>query len=182
MSETKTIARPYANACFEVAKTDGQTDEWLLFLEAAAVVVKDGAMLTLVKSPGTDKEALTQIIFNITNKTSGVDSSTDRMNFLSLLSQNDRLEILPEIKQQFELMKQASEKVVEATITAASPISEESLNSIRSALESKLNQTVNIMTKTDESLIGGAKIQIGDNMTEASVRSQIDVLSRILTN
>ena len=104
------------------------------------------------------------------------------MNFLSLLSQNDRLEILPEIKQQFELMKQASEKVVEATITAASPISEESLNSIRSALESKLNQTVNIMTKTDESLIGGAKIQIGDNMTDASVRSQIDELGRILTN
>ena len=79
-------------------------------------------------------------------------------------------------------MKQASEKVVEATITAASPISEESLDSIRSALESKLNQTVNLMTRTDESLIGGAKIQIGDNMIDASVRSQLDELGRILTN
>jgi len=182
MSETKTIARPYANACFEVANTDGQTEDWLLFLEAAATVVQDGAMLNLVKSPGTDKEALTKIIFSITNKASGVEPSTDRMNFLSLLSQNRRLEILPEIKQQFELMKQASEKVIEATITAASPISEESLDSIRAALESRLNQTVNIMTKTDKSLIGGAKIQIGDNMTDASVRSQLDELGRILTN
>ena len=104
------------------------------------------------------------------------------MNFLSLLSQNGRLETLPEIKQQFESMKQASEKVVEATITAASPISEESLDSIRSALESKLSQTVNLMTRTDESLIGGAKIQIGDNMIDASVRSQLDELGRILTN
>jgi len=182
MSETKTIARPYANACFDVAKTDGQTESWLLFLEAAATVVQDSAMLYLIKSPATDKEALNKVIFTIANKASGVESSTDRMNFLSLLSQNNRLEALPEIKQQFELMKQASEKVVEATITAASPISEESLHSISAALESKLNQTVNIMTKTDESLIGGAKIQIGDNMTDASVRSQIDELGRILTN
>ena len=182
MSETKTIARPYANASFEVAKTDGQTEGWLLFLEAAAAVVQDGAMLNLVKSPNTDKEALTKTIFSISNKASGLEPSADRMNFLSLLSQNGRLEALPEIKQQFELMKQASEKVVEATITAASPINEESLDSIRAALEGKFNQTVNITTKTDESLIGGAKIQIGDNMTDASVRSQIDELSRILTN
>jgi len=182
MSETKTIARPYANACFEVAKTDGQTEGWLLFLEAAATVVQDDDMLNLVKSPGIDKEALTEIIFNIANKAAGVESSTDRMNFLSLLSQNGRLETLPEIKQQFESMKQASEKVVEATITAASPISEESLDSIRSALESKLSHTVNLMTRTDESLIGGAKIQIGDNMIDASVRSQLDELGRILTN
>ena len=182
MSETKTIARPYANACFEVAKTDGQTEAWLLFLEAAATVVQDDDMLNLVKSPGIDKEALTEIIFNIANKAAGVKSSTDRMNFLSLLSQNGRLETLPEIKQQFESMKQASEKVVEATITAASPISKESLDSIRSALESKLSQTVNLMTRTDESLIGGAKIQIGDNMIDASVRSQLDELGRILTN
>jgi F-type H+-transporting ATPase subunit delta len=104
------------------------------------------------------------------------------MNFLSLLSQNTRLEILSEIKQQFERMKLASEKVVEATITAAAPISEESLESIRKALENKLNQTVTMMTKTDESLIGGAKIQIGDNMIDASVRAQLDELGRILTN
>ena len=45
MSETKTIARPYANACFEVAKTDGQTEGWLLFLEAAATVVQDLSLI-----------------------------------------------------------------------------------------------------------------------------------------
>ena len=34
----------------------------------------------------------------------------------------------------------------------------------------------------DEGLIGGAKIQIGDNMIDASIRSQINELGRILTN
>ncbi len=92
MSETKTIARPYANACFEVAKTDGQTEAWLLFLEAAATVVQDDDMLNLVKSPGIDKEALNEIIFNIANKAAGVESSTDSMNFMSFLSQNGRLD------------------------------------------------------------------------------------------
>ena len=182
MSETKTIARPYANACFEIAKTNEQTGDWLLFLEAASMVVQNDAILSIIKSPNSDKEALTTKIFSIANAAAGIEASAHRMNFLSLLAQNARLETLPEIKQQFELMKQTSEKTVEATITAASPINEESLESIRAALESKLNQTVTIVTKTDESLIGGAKIQIGDNMIDSSVRSQIDQLGRVLTN
>ena len=182
MSESKTIARPYANACFEVAEDDGSTGEWLLFLETAAEVVKDGAMLDLVKSPGIDKQALAKTIFTVANEASGVSESDERMNFVSLLAQNSRLEALPEIKEQFQQMKQELEKVVEATITSASEISSESLNSIKLALEDKLEQSVSIEVKMDESLIGGAKIQIGDNMIDASVRSQINELGRILTN
>ena len=116
MSESKTIARPYANACFEVAQEGGSTGEWLLFLETAAEVVKDEAMLDLVKSPGIDKQALAKTIFTIANEASDVSESDERMNFVSLLAQNSRLEALPEIKEQFQQMKQELEKVVEATI------------------------------------------------------------------
>ena len=79
-------------------------------------------------------------------------------------------------------MKQELERVVEATITTASEISEQSLSTIKKALEAKLNQSVSIEVMMDEGLIGGAKIQIGDSMIDASVRSQIDELGRILTN
>ena len=182
MSESKTIARPYANASFEIAQESGNAEEWLLFLENAAEVVKDSAMLNLVKSPGIDKQALAKTIFSISNEASGAPESEDRMNFISLLSQNSRLEALPEIKKQFQQMKQELERVVEATITTASEISEESLNTIKAALETKLNQSVSIEVMMDEGLIGGAKIQIGDSMIDASVRSQIDELGRILTN
>ena len=182
MSESKTIARPDANACFEIAQESGNAEEWLLFLETAAEVVKDSAMLNLVKSPGIDKQALAKTIISISNEASGAPESEDRMNFISLLSQNSRLEALPEIKKQFQQMKQELERVVEATITTASEISEESLNTIKAALETKLNQSVSIEVMMDEGLIGGAKIQIGDSMIDASVRSQIDELGRILTN
>ena len=79
-------------------------------------------------------------------------------------------------------MKQELEKVVEATITTASEISDESLSTIKKALETKLQQSVTIEVMMDEGLIGGAKIQIGDNMIDASIRSQINELGRILTN
>ena len=58
MSESKTIARPYASACFDVAQETGNTDDWLLFLEAAAevVVINSGSWTThgrlAVKSKG----------------------------------------------------------------------------------------------------------------------------------
>ena len=174
--------QPYANACFEIAQESGSAEEWLLFLENAAEVVKDSAMLNLVKSPGIDKQTLAKTIFSISNEASGAPESEDRMNFISLLSQNSRLEALPEIKKQFQQMKQELERVVEATITTASEISEESLNTIKAALETKLNQSVSLEVMMDEGLIGGAKIQIGDSMIDASVRSQIDELGRILTN
>jgi ATP synthase, F1 delta subunit len=154
----------------------------MLFLENAAEVVKDSAMLNLVKSPGIDKQTLAKTIFSISNEASGAPESEDRMNFISLPSQNSRLEALPEIKKQFQQMKQELERVVEATITTASEISEESLNTIKAALETKLNQSVSIEVMTDEGLIGGAKIQMGDSMIDASVRSQIDELGRILKN
>ena len=182
MSESKTIARPYANACFEVAQDGGSTGEWLSFLETAAEVVKDEAMLDLVKSPGIDKQALAKTIFTIANEASDVSKSDERMNFVSLLAQNSRLEALPEIKEQFQQMKQELEKVVEATITTASEISDESLSTIKKALETKLQQSVTIEVMMDEGLIGGAKIQIGDNMIDASIRSQINELGRILMN
>jgi len=182
MSESKTIARPYANACFEVAQDGGSAGEWLLFLETAAEVVKDEAMLDLVKSPGIDKQALAKTIFTIANEASDVSKSDERMNFVSLLAQNSRLEALPEIKEQFQQMKQELEKVIEATITTASEISDESLRTIKKALENKLQQSVSIEVMMDEGLIGGAKIQIGDNMIDASIRSQINELGRILTN
>ena len=182
MSEAKTISRPYASACFDVAQEAGNTNEWLLFLEAAAEVVKDEAMLNLVKSPGIDKQALAKTIVAISNKASGVSDSEERRNFIFLLSQNNRLEALTEIKKQFQQMKQELEKVVEATITTASEISDESLNTIKKALEAKLQQSVTIEVMMDEGLIGGAKIQIGDNMIDASIRSQINELGRILTN
>ena len=182
MSEAKTIARPYASACFEVAQESDNTNEWLLFLEAAAEVVADEAMLNLVKSPGIDKQALAKTIFAIANEASSVPELDERRNFILLLSQNSRLEALTEIKKQFLQMKQELEKVIEATITTASEISDESLSTIKTALENKLQQSVSIEVMMDEGLIGGAKIQIGDNMIDASIRSQINELGRILTN
>ncbi len=182
MSEAKTVARPYASACFDVAQETGNTDEWLLFLEAAAEVIKDEAMLNLVKSPGIDKQTLAKTIFTISSEASGVSDSDERRNFILLLSQNNRLEALAEIKKQFQQMKQEIEKVVEATITTASEITDESLSTIKNALETKLQQSVTIEVTMDEALIGGAKIQIGDNMIDASIRSQINELGRILTN
>ena len=182
MSEAKTIARPYASACFEVAQESDNTNEWLLFLEAAAEVVADEAMLNLVKSPGIDKQALAKTIFAIANKASNVSELDERRNFILLQSQNSRLEALTEIKKQFLQMKQELEKVIEATITTASEISDESLSTIKTALENKLQQSVSIEVMMDEGLIGGAKIQIGDNMIDASIRSQINELGRILTN
>ena len=182
MSEAKTIARPYASACFGVAQETGSTDEWLLFLETAAEVVKDEAMLNLVKSPGIDKQTLAKTIFAIANEASSVSELDERRNFILLLSQNSRLEALTEIKKQFLQMKQELEKVIEATITTASEISDESLSTIKTALENKLQQSVSIEVMMDEGLIGGAKIQIGDNMIDASIRSQINELGRILTN
>ena len=109
-------------------------------------------MLDLVKSPGIDKQALAKTIFTIANEASDVSKSDERMNFVSLLAQNSRLEALPEIKEQFQQMKQELEKVVEATITSASEISNESLNVLSKTC------TVNVSLSTSKVTVPGVRV------------------------
>ena len=104
------------------------------------------------------------------------------LNFMFVLAGNKRLMAVSEISKQFDAKKRIEERVAKVTITSATDIDDESLSVIKQALKEKLNKSIEVIVETDEQLIGGATIKIGDHMIDGSIRSQLSNLNRFLTN
>jgi len=95
-------------------------------------------------------------------------------SFLNLLNQNHRLAALPEIAHQFEAMKNKSESAAEVNITSAFPLEGSALTDLLSSLKKRfggkeLRPTIQI----DPELIGGVRIQVGDEVMDSSVKAQL---------
>lgn len=182
MEESKTIARPYAKAVFDIALANKQLSEWSAFLQACAHVVVNPEMASLISSPGVDTKALAKAIYELSIEIANSEENKNFLSFILVLAGNRRLSVVSEISNQFDSKKRTEENVVEVTITSATEISDESLSAIKQALKEKLNKSIEVIVEKNEELIGGATIRGGDHMIDGSVRSQLSSLNRFLTN
>ena len=182
MEESKTIARPYAKAVFDIALANKQLNEWSVFLQACSQVVSNPEMANLISSPGVDVKALAKSIYELAIEIANTKENKNFLSFVSVLAGNARLGVVSEISNQFDSKKRTEEGVVEVTITSAIDIGDESLSKIKQALKAKLNKSIEVIVEKDEQLIGGATIRVGDHMIDGSVRSQLSNLNRFLIN
>ena len=96
---------------------------------------------------------------------------------MRLLAQNRRLHVLPEIAQQYELLRAEAERSVRAELESALPVSEEEQQKISEALRERLGRDVDLVCKINEKLIGGAVIRAGDLVIDGSVRARLEALA-----
>jgi F-type H+-transporting ATPase subunit delta len=106
--------------------------------------------------------------------------SGDAENFVRVLAQNDRLTLLPEIREQFEALKNDREGVVEATLQSAFELTEAQLQDIVARLEKKTGRKVRPHVSVDRELIGGVRIVLGDKVIDGSARAQLAALEAAL--
>jgi len=182
MAENAAIARPYAQAAFELARDAGQLDAWSNALQAAAAVVTDGQIDGLIGAPSTDAEKLAGLITEIAGQ-AAAGVPTDKLgNLIKLLSENRRLPALPDISERFDALKADTENRVEVTLTAAKPVDEATQAGIVEALKKRFGRDVSLTFALDESLIGGARLQADDLVIDGSVRAGLDRLATTLSN
>lgn len=186
MADNNTVARPYAQAAFEVAQETNALAELSESFAAARVLLEDGQVAEFLATPSlTDKERLgfLQDLFARAVGEGSVFAGGSRhgTNFLRLLLENGRVVALPEIAEQFEALRAKVENTVEAVITSAVPLSEAQQQEMAATLRERFGRDVNITTKIDEDLIGGAVIRAGDVVIDGSLRARLDGLANALT-
>ena len=185
MADNNTIARPYAQAAFEIARDSSRLADWAASLEIAGELMADGQVADYLGAPSlTDEkryEFLTGLFAKADAKLLGGDDKHGS-NFLKLLLEYDRVAVLPEIAEHFEALKAEIENTVDVTVTSATPISDAQQKAIAKALEAKLGRSVNIETEIDEDLIGGAVIRAGDVVIDGSVKAKLDGLTNVLVS
>jgi F-type H+-transporting ATPase subunit delta len=177
MADRLTIARPYARAAFEEARSNGGLAPWSDALQTAAQVVKDPRVETLLGNPRVTPEELAQLVTGI----AGAKLGEQGANFVRTLADNRRLAYLPEISQLFDTFKDAAEGVADVTVTSAAPLDEGQRQKIRAALERRLKRQVRLHCETDPQLIGGAVLRAGDLVIDGSLRTRLERIAYQLT-
>ena len=173
MSESTTLARPYAKAAFEFALDKENLPAWAEMLELLSSVTTDPTMSRLLDSPSITREKEAEAMLSVT-----ADLIDDQCgNFVSLLANNGRLELLPEIFTLYEQYRANHEKTVEVELQSAVALSELQIEKLNIQLENKLGRKVNINCQTDPTVMGGMIIRAGDLVIDASIRGKLNDLA-----
>jgi len=176
MVELSTIARPYAEAAYEVAKATNVA-QWSDWLESWSTVASNPDIKLLVTNPKLTDEQILGVFAEL----SKTPAQGHAENFLRALVENGRLLALPEIARQFLELKNAEAGSAEAVIASAFPLDAAEVQNIASALEKKFGRTLNVTVQVDEALIGGIKVTVGDQVLDSSVRAKLDAMKVALT-
>ena len=176
MAEPSTVARPYAEAAFKLADAGGALAKWSEMLAALAQVGEDARVRAAVADPNLSDAKVAGIFISILS--GKLDGNAE--NFVRVLAMNGRLELLTQIREQFEALKNEREGVVEAEVQAAFELSDAQLADLVQRLEKKTGRKVRASVKVDRELIGGVKIVLGDKVIDGSARAQLGALETAL--
>ena len=173
MAETRTIARPYAEAVFKLAKTSGTLPAWSEMLQLLAAIAMDEQIKVLIGNPKVPPRRLGELLLGICG-----DKLTDEgRNFVLLLAENSRVEVLPEVSEMFEQLKTRHDGVLDAKVTSAFAMSDAQLKDLVADLEARFKRKMEAKVSIDPELIGGVKVEVGDEVLDASVRAKLEAMA-----
>ena len=177
MSETLTLARPYARAAFESARKADALAAWSQKLGFSAQLIADARVGALVGNPRIGNAELTGLLLPPEET---VDSAF--AGFLALLVENRRAPLLPDIAALFEELRRDAERVLKVTLRSATPVSDEQVVALKAALKKRFGRDIELDQRIDPSVIGGAVIDAGDMVIDGSVRGRLERLETALTH
>ena len=169
MAEKSTIARPYAQAIFDLANSRKQLPRWSEMLQLAAAVAADARVNGLIGNPRVNKDELTDLFLGIC----GDKLTAEAQNLIRLLFENGRMDVLTEIAGLYEVYRAEAERTVDAQVVSAFPVDDAQKQQIAAMLKKRLGREVSLSCKTDKNLLGGAIIRAGDLVIDGSVTGQL---------
>lgn len=177
MAELSTIARPYAEAAFRVARS-GDLNAWNALVAELAAVASAAEMHALVLDPNLTPDAIYGVFAGVVKSPLG----TEAQNFLRLVIENDRVAALPEVAIQFAALKNKLEGSADAEIASAFPLTDAQVGELMAGLTKKFGGlTLKAHVTVLPELIGGVRVTVGDEVFDTSVRAQLDRMRTTLT-
>lgn len=173
MAEVRTIARPYAEAVFRLAKANNTLPAWSAMLGLMAAVAVDERIRNLIGNPRFSARRLGELFLEI----GGDRLSNEGRNFILLLADSGRVEVLPEISELYEQLKARYEGVLEAQIYSAFEMNDAQLKDLVASLEIRFKRKIEARVSVSPELIGGVKVEIGDEVLDTSVRGKLEALA-----
>jgi F-type H+-transporting ATPase subunit delta len=158
MAELATIARPYAEALFKAsAGEDVRTlaDQ----LETLAQVAGHAQLRQFADSPKVSAAQVFELVTGVA-----------------------RLALAPKVANLLQTVIDASSGVSDARIVSAFPLDAGQLADVVATLEKRFGRKLNATVTVDESLIGGIRVEVGDEVLDTSVKARLEQMKVALTH
>ena len=177
MAELATIARPYAEAVFRLAKQGDTLQAWSEALNLITTIHRDPQMQAAMANPKVTSADIERLLLAICGER--IDGVA--RNLIQLLVHNRRLSVVAEIRLLFEQLKLQDEGKLDAKISSAFPMDDAQRNQVVDLLAARFKGKINATVTVDPDLIGGIKVEVGDKVWDASVRGQLQSMAVTLT-
>lgn len=174
--DSTTIARPYAEAAFEVAKAHNAIDAWSDALNGLALIVADPQIEAQFGNPSVPRDELRDLIFGV----AGDGLPVEVQNLVRLLADNQRLPVLPDLARLFEARKTAEEGQRHVRVTSAFALDADDQAALTATLKRHFGAEVDLTVEDDPALIGGVIIRAGDMVIDGSIRGRLEQLANEL--
>ena len=174
MAELATIARPYAEAAFALAREGGALPKWADTMATLASVSADPKVSAAVDNPKLSVEQKQAMFTTLLGDK--LDAGTT--SFINVLLEADRVKLLPQINEHFQALKRDNDNVARATIVSAFPLTEQQRDELKGALAKRYGRQIEAVEEVDPTLLGGAKIIVGDQVIDRTVIGQLNKMSR----
>jgi len=168
MAELATVARPYAEALFRVAQS-GNMAAWSDLVSELAQIGANPDVQAFAANP---KLTATDLVATLTSLVKS-PVTPEASNFLTMLAENGRMALLPQIGAQFQELKNAQAGAADATIFSAFDLTDAQTAQLVGTLEKKFGRKLNPTVTVDPSLIGGVRVVVGDEVLDTSVRAKL---------
>ena len=176
MAELATLARPYAEALFQVA-SKGDLAQAAQQLDALASVAGNPQLRQFADAPKVNDAQVFDVVTSVANMALN-DASK---NLLRTVISNGRLGVLPEIATQFHALVNARSGVSDAVIYSAFEIEPAQLNDVVAMLEKRFARKLNARVQLEPELIGGIRVVVGDEVLDTSVKARLEQMKVALT-
>ena len=174
----KLISKTYGDALFELAVEKDKVDELLEEIEQLKGVLSENEDFgRLMNHPKIIKEEKIQVAKDVfTGRI-----SDELLGFLTIIITKDRYKDIDAILEYFIAEVKRYKGIGVATVTTAVPLKEEQCKKIeQKLLDTTEYKKMEMHYRTDESLIGGMVIRIGDRVVDSSIKTKLSELQKEL--
>ena len=178
MAEQVTVARPYAQAIFELAQAEGALPRWSEMLGNLVEIVSVSEVWEVINSPHLTRRAIAELLSEV----GGERFTAEFKSFIGVLADNRRLTVVPEIAALYARMRADAESRITAEVVAAQELSEAQKAKIADSLSKRLGREVELSCSIDTELLGGAVIRAGDLVIDGSARGKLEKLAATLSS
>jgi len=166
MSDRRTLARPYAKAIFEIARSSKDYQKWSRLLQVLDLIASNKQVKILLR----DKTLAAERIIKFFLEVCGKFLDEPAKNLVSILAYRRRLEVLPEIAALFQEMRNEAENTIEVEFASSIAIDENEKEKFKKILENTFSRSVTMKCVVDKSLFGGFLARAGNYVIDNSLK------------